>query len=280
MLDGGLALAIPTKKGQSLSVEKSKSKGIHWRSLDEMGAVWFEANFQMNEFVSEEENKLLFQLLKILKEAQKLQPDFLMDENISITTQLDFPRNWGLGTSSTLINNIAQWAQVDAFHLLKNSLGGSGYDIAAAQRDTPILYQLINGKPTIKEIHLDWNFKEHLFFVHLNQKQNSQEAISHYKSRKVSTDSINSINLLTQELLQCTSISAFEKLVESHENSISKTIQIPTVKDKLFRDYPRAIKSLGAWGGDFIMAVGTKEEQSYFRKKGFITIIPFEEMLK
>ena len=39
-----------------------------------------------------------------------------MKNGFKVTTKLDFPKNWGLGTSSTLINNIAQWAQVDALY--------------------------------------------------------------------------------------------------------------------------------------------------------------------
>jgi hypothetical protein len=35
----------------------------------------------------------------------------------NITTHLNFPK-MGTGTSSTLINNIAQWLQIDAFTLL------------------------------------------------------------------------------------------------------------------------------------------------------------------
>ena len=55
VLDGAKALATPTKKGQSLKVEASEKKGIHWKSLDEKGTVWFEASFQINDFVSEKE---------------------------------------------------------------------------------------------------------------------------------------------------------------------------------------------------------------------------------
>ncbi|MEZ4779698.1 MAG: GYDIA family GHMP kinase [Flavobacteriaceae bacterium] len=279
VLDGALALAIPTKKGQLLKVEESTEKGIHWKSLDENGSPWFEASFNVHDAVSERENRILFILLKILREAQNLNTSFLAEEAIRVTTQLTFPRNWGLGTSSTLINNIAQWAKVDAFQLLKNSFGGSGYDIAAAQHSTPILFQLYNGKPTAKEIQLHWDFKAHLFFVHLNQKQDSLEGIAHYKSKNITSEIIKEISSITQALYQCTSIDEFEKLLELHELILSRALHKPTVKEKLFKDYPRAIKSLGAWGGDFILATGTKEAQAYFREKGYTTLLPFEEMI-
>ena len=67
---------------------------------------------------------------------------FSNSASFSITTQLSFPRNWGLGSSSTLINNIAQWFQIDAFELLHQSFGGSVYDIACAQNNNPITYRI------------------------------------------------------------------------------------------------------------------------------------------
>jgi hypothetical protein len=69
-----------------------------------------------------------------------------------ISTQLTFPRQWGLGTS-TLIN-IAQWTQINAFTLLKSSFGGSGYDIACAQNDEPIIYQIVDQEPQGPKIEL------------------------------------------------------------------------------------------------------------------------------
>lgn len=279
VLDGATALAIPTKKGQSLTIEVSEKKGIHWKSLDEKGAVWFEARFQINDFVSEKENKMLFQLLKILKEAQRLNPSFLAEGNYKITTKLDFPRNWGLGTSSTLINNIAQWAQVDAFQLLQNSFGGSGYDIAAAQNNNPILYTLLHGKPKVETVYLDWNFIENIFFIHLNKKQDSKEGIAQYKKAKIEASVFSEISSISNLLIECKTLKEFEALMDRHEAIISKAIGLPMVKQLLFKDYPNSIKSLGAWGGDFVLAMGTETAKLYFREKGFTTIIPFEEMM-
>ena len=279
MLDGATGLAIPTKKGQSLTVEASEQKGIYWKSLDEKGNVWFEATFNLDTSISKKEDKVFFQLIQILKEAQKLNPSFLTQENYNITTKLDFPRNWGLGTSSTLINNIAQWAQVDAFELLQNSFGGSGYDIAAAQHNTPILYSLLDGKPNIETVSLNWNFTENLFFVHLNQKQDSKEGIAHYKKAKVNAPLISEISNITKQIITCKTLQNFEALIEKHESLISKSIGLSTIKSKLFPDFKNAIKSLGAWGGDFILATGGEREKDYFREKDYLTIISFEEMI-
>ena len=47
-----------------------------------------------------------------------------------------------------------------------------------------------------------------------------------------------------------------------------------------FPDYKGSIKSLGAWGGDFILATGDKEDRNYFINKGLRSIIEFKDMIK
>lgn len=282
VLDGALSLAVPTKYGQTLEIISSKKEGIEWISLDDNGNSWFDAHFSLKEFEpTNVGNSISKTLSNILKEAQNLNPTFLGDiKGIQVKTKLDFPRNWGLGSSSTLINNIAQWAKVDAFTLLEKSFGGSGYDIAAAQHDLPILYQRKKARPIIKEITLKWNFTDSLFFVHLNQKKDSKEGIAHYKNIGVSRNTVQEISEIGERLWQITSLSDFEKLLNKHEQIISETIDLPTIKAQLFSDYPGTIKSLGAWGGDFVLVTGNLSWMDYFRNKGFKTIIPFNEMIR
>ncbi len=75
-------------------------------------------------------------------------------------------------------------------------------------------------------------------------------------------------------------LSEFTSLMFLHEELISTIIEMPTVKKQLFPDYPGLIKSLGAWGGDFVLVTGEEPDQAYFRKKGYATIIPFNKMMK
>lgn len=282
ILDGASGIAIPTKYGQSLEISLAKTEGIYWKSLDEKGGVWFEGTFtfETGMLADTDHNETSKILLNILKAANRLNPNFF-DENRScnVITRLHFPRTWGLGTSSTLINNIAQWAQVDAFQLLGDSFGGSGYDIAAAQNDTPILYQL-EKSPKITLVSLPWGFIDQLFFVHLNQKQDSKEGIARYKSAMVDKKVFAEIDAINKSLLVCNSLPQFEALLEHHERIISEVIQLPTIKTERFSDYTRSIKSLGAWGGDFVLATGGETEKDYFRQKGYLTILDFNNMLK
>ena len=81
------------------------------------------------------------------------------------------------------------------------------------------------------------------------------------------------------EMVACSQIEEFEELVNMHEAILSDALGIPTVKKELFSDYKGSIKSLGAWGGDFILATGNSSASDYFKNKGYFTVIPFREMI-
>lgn len=286
VLDGAKALAIPTSYGQSLNVDLMEGSKILWESLDENGKVWFESEIELttNEILYSVQNdsETAKQILQILNSAKQLNSNFLKQQKgFKITTKLDFPRNWGLGSSSTLINNIAKWAKVDAYILLEKTFGGSGYDIATAQHNKPISYSNLNNKILVKEIDLPWDFTNQLFFIHLNKKQNSREGIALYQSQKENYPlALTEISEFTSKIINCNDLQEFESLINKHEEIISSIINLIPVKELMFNDYNGAIKSLGAWGGDFILATGESENMEYFRKKGYETIIPFKDMLK
>lgn len=283
VLDGALALALPTKFGQSLTVESTPKNTILWKSISCEGSIWFEAEFILDtalKISSENTSAIAVRLVQILNALQQLNPSlFETQKGYELTSTLEFPENWGLGSSSTLINNLAQWAQVDAFELLELTFGGSGFDIACAQHDSGILYQLKSGKPTLKPVVFSPPFLDALFFVHRNQKQNSRDGIAAYKTQTAhKTLDFTALNTLTLELLNCSDLKTFEALLEQHEGFISKLIQQPPLKD-VFPDYEGAIKSLGAWGGDFFLATGNTKTMAYFKSKGYSTIVPFSEMI-
>jgi mevalonate kinase len=291
VLDGAKSLALPTKFGQDLVVQKMKEQQLIWGSFTHTGECWFEAIFDLQKlrlvsctFNSKKEGNgeiIAETLLDILKEAKKINPSFLASENgFVVKTALTFPRDWGLGSSSTLINSIASWAKVDAFQLLWNSFKGSGYDIACAQNERAIFYQLENDRPIVEPVNFNPNFKENLFFVHLNQKQDSKEGILKFRQREQSFQKeIEQISTISDEFLKATSLIDFNKLIVEHEQIISSIIKLKPVKENLFLDYFGEIKSLGAWGGDFVLVTGNDETSRYFKKKGFDTVLSYSEMI-
>jgi len=291
VLEGASALAVPTKFGQDLSVEKIKEPQLIWGSFTNTGDCWFEAVFELPKlrlvqatFNSDSEGSADFiaeTLQDILLESRKLNPEFLKSEHgFQVKTNLTFPRDWGLGTSSTLINNIAKWAKVDAFQLLWNSFSGSGYDIANAQCNSPILYEVKNQKPVIQKVDFTPSFSDQLFFIHLNKKQDSKDGIARFKEKREKTNNeIQLVSEISRQLIKQLKLSEFEKLIHEHEKIISSIIELPTVKESIFPDYFGTLKSLGAWGGDFILATGNKDTPQYFKTKGYTSILRYSDMV-
>lgn len=291
VLDGAKALAIPTKFGQDLVVENIKESSLIWESFDSENNCWFSAEFRVPDLrivnetfdakTEDSKESIAKTLQNILVVAKQMNPNFLSSNGgFIVKTNLGFPRNWGLGTSSTLINNIAQWAKIDAFALLQNSFGGSGYDIACAQNETPITYQLVNDNPKVEAVDFNPNFKDDLFFVHLNIKQDSKKGIKRYKDKRGDIISeIARISEITDKMIACNLLIEFEKLIVEHEQIISEIILNKPIKEILFPDYFGAIKSLGAWGGDFVLVTGNQDTPAYFKQKEFETIIPFKDMV-
>jgi mevalonate kinase len=287
VLDGATALALPTKFGQSLEVKTIEEPYLIWKSYDDQGTLWFETKIVFNEIQTrkeefEEADPTRRRLIHLLRVAAKANPKVLSSKKgVEVSTHTDFPLNWGLGTSSTLITNIASWFSIDAFDLQDKIFGGSGYDIAVALEGKPITYEYNRGGRSILSTSYQPDFSQKIFFVHLNQKQDSRESIAHYQKQKkdVLSTAVEKISKLTHQVITCTTLKEFEMLLEIHENIISQLIQLPKIKTALFPDFPGAIKSLGGWGGDFILATGGTSQQDYFRKKGYNTIIPYSEMI-
>lgn len=284
VLDGALALAIPTKLGQSLTVIENNTAKLVWKSILHDNSLWFETEISLpiqNNTISDD--PIIQKLHEVLRAAQVLNLNFLSgSQGYEVVSTLEFPRDWGLGSSSTLIANIALWANINPYELLKKTFGGSGYDIACASSHTPITYTNKETMPIVNSVVFDPVFKEQLFFIHLNKKQNSRDSISHYRNLDTTEREyhIKEFTALTKEILASQdSLSNFEDLLLKHESQLSEILQTPTIKEQLFSDYPYAIKSLGGWGGDFMLAIGSAEEITYFKEKGYHTIIPYSEML-
>ncbi|OXG09483.1 mevalonate kinase [Flavobacterium araucananum] len=285
VLDGARAFALPTKFGQNLIVENGSNNEIQWKSYNFDAQLWYEDTISFAEIISNTDLKIetvKTTLINILHEAYLLNPDFINNyEGYKISTHLTFPKNWGLGTSSTLLNNIAQWTQIDAFTLLKNSFGGSGYDIACAQNDTPIVYRLEQNLPVVEKVDFDPDFTNNIYFVYLNKKQNSKAAITAYYANKNQSlaQNINANNKITDAVIKAQTLKEFTFSIEKHEIHLSSILEIQTIKEVAFPDFNGVIKSLGAWGGDFVMAISKENPTAYFVSKGYETILPYEEMI-
>ncbi|MFK7933811.1 MAG: GYDIA family GHMP kinase [Saprospiraceae bacterium] len=286
VLDGAMALAVPTRLGQQLVIEKSTVAKLHWRSLNHENQVWFSATFSLKDFSFQKatDTAIAERLQQVLLAIRQQNSTFLIsDQGFSVRTELEFPRLWGLGTSSTLIYALAKWAQIDPYQLLADTFGGSGYDIACAGTDVPIFYQKIDGQSHSKVVHFDPPFKEHLYFVYLEKKQNSRTGIQRYREKmKEDGCTIQAISDLTRAVADANNIEQFSERLLLHEQIVSQILDLPRAQDLYFSDFAGIIKSLGAWGGDFVLAISERQEQEvrdYFYKKGYPTIVSYADML-
>ena len=279
VLDGAKALAIPTQFGQSLQVDQIQEQKIIWKSFDRNGNCWFETSFSLQLELFGQSDPLATRLVNIFEQIKYIRPG-VFDQGLVFTATLEFPRDWGLGSSSTLINNLASWVNIDPYQLLEVTFGGSGYDIACASHDQAITFQLDEGKHLINSVDFSPTFSEHLYFVHLNKKQNSRDGISKYKALKGNVlDPIAEINAITEQMISCEDLNNFNILIDKHEQIISTIIDTPPIKDQLFNDFEGSIKSLGAWGGDFVLVSAKNDPIDYFQEKGYHTIVPYTKMV-
>lgn len=286
VLDGALALAIPTKKGQRMIVQKNVQSRLIWNSYDVANKIWLQCDFEIEQIIqtgTSDFDDLTRVLLETLKVAHTKNPSIFKDgQGYTVTCYLDFDRDWGLGSSSTWINNIASWFMIDPFELLYKSFGGSGYDIACAYSDTAILYQKFEYTQKVTAIDFNPFFKQHLYFVHLNQKQSSKEGIATYRAmgKQKLQNQILKINALTIDMVQARDLDSFSLAMFEHEKVIADILEQPTVQSRLFNDFDGVVKSLGAWGGDFVLAAGQGDVEKYFIAKGYSTVISYDKMIK
>ena len=282
VLDGAKAFALPTQKGQHMQVIPIEAPVLKWKSYTHTQEVWMDVILSVDTFECLETNRTPLPLIKklqsILKCVRSLQPIFCCT-GFEVQTNLDFDRSWGLGSSSTFINNVAQWAQVNPYKLLDKTFGGSGYDIAVAAAKQAIFFIRNEYTPLVESLSYDPSFCDQLYFVHLNEKQDSQQEVAAYHKRtKPSNKQIESIDKLTSSLVKASTLTRFNELIAAHEKIVGSLLQQTPIKERLFPDFNGAVKSLGAWGGDFILATGDSCP-AYFNEKGYATVIRYDEMI-
>ncbi|MCS6929585.1 MAG: GYDIA family GHMP kinase [Saprospiraceae bacterium] len=288
VLDGAKALALPVRYGQTLYAQRTEKRTLlYWTSVDAFGTAWFEATFALPtlEIERASDGDVARRLRELLLGCRRQKADFLADlQGWSVRVEADFPLSWGLGSSSTLITALARWAGVDPFTLLFDTWGGSGYDIACALATGPIFYWLdANRIPHVEEALFDPPFADHLFFVFLGKKQDSRAEVSRFRrGASLPKDWLQAISALAHQFTAAKTLEAFCQHMREHEQLLALALARTPVQEVLFWDFPGSIKSLGAWGGDFVLAASPLDAvrtQEYFAQKGFPVCLSFREMV-
>ncbi len=296
VLKGALALALPLKLGQNLQVScaDTDTHRLHWIA-SQPDKPWFSALFDSETLqpLSTDDPNKAEKLASILKAVRQLKPDAYLGCDMRFRTHLDFDPNWGLGSSSTLIANLARWADVNPYELLKLTFGGSGYDIACATEEGPIYYQVktevpepVEGPtPMVEPIDFNPPFAEHLFFIYQGQKQSSSKEIKAFLAKANPVDlqkDIEAVSEISRTVPKCENLDEFGMLMQCHERIISRCIGQEPVQ-KHFPDFEGLLKSLGAWGGDFILAATNWDRdqvRAYFKGKGLDVVFGYNDLVR
>lgn len=287
VVKGSTAIAFPVKFGQSLVVNKTNEINVlHWQAFSE-DTNWLNVKLNVASLITGtlSENKETAFLQNLLKAAHRLNPNFLNTKRgIHSITKTNYRKEWGLGSSSTLISLVSQWAQVDKFELFNLVANGSGYDVACAESNFPILFQR-KAKTDFEynPVKLDDTLYQYMYFGYLGKKQDSQQEVRQFRaSGKDYTKQIKQINEINKKILNTASIDLFAELLYTHELIIGEILEREPVQQQQFNDFNGIVKSLGAWGGDFFLAVSTLDEstiRNYFLTRGISVLFPAKKLL-
>tara|TARA_B100000900_G_scaffold121179_1_gene102260 strand:+ start:391 stop:1296 length:906 start_codon:yes stop_codon:yes gene_type:complete len=283
VMKGAMALAIPSKLDQELKVISTNTDFLYWKSLNNNNQIWYEEKFYLVKkslVYHGKKNKISDLIVSLFDHVHRFNNPKKSIGNEFIW-KLNFNRNWGLGSSSTLINNLSKWAKVNPYKLLFSVFKGSGYDIACCDKSNPIIFQKKDDYLSVSNTTFSPNFIDNLFLVFLNKKQNTQKSIQNFlKTDRSFINEINQINEIVHTIQKVKDLTTFESLIERHEKIIANILQMPTVQNKKFPEYNYGvIKSLGSWGGDFVLATGDEKSMDYFIYNGFSTVKKVSDLL-
>ena len=283
VLKGAKALSVPLKLGQSLDVYDTHQTGFTWEAYHTDG-IWNTVSFNDRLIVTNCSNHFFArQLQKIIRVGLRMSAlNVTSLQGKRVVTRMDFRPEWGLGSSSTLIHNLAAFFNINAYDLLKSTFKGSGYDIANASSSMPIFFMLVNEKPQRVEVNFAPDFSDRIYFVYTGRKQSSQSSIRGFHKKIVAPEDINQISTISTYLAICDELADFQELMTEHEALIGKIIDKTPVQKEHFSDFDGSIKSLGAWGGDFIMAVSNRPQSdvlNYFRSKELNVIFNYDDLV-
>lgn len=268
-----------------MKVAELSGSEIIWTCHDAQGKKWFEAGIDLMGFdiISSTDEKMSKYLRKLFKACCNNNSEFLSHwKKYKVDHYLEFPLEWGLGSSSTLIRNMALWADISPYHLYFDIEDGSGYDVACAGSEDPILYTLGDGVIDLEEVEFNPSFADQLYFLPLGNKVSSSEAVKAIRNKRPDKALIRKASDFSHKLLQIKTLQAFENWVEEHESMVSAYLGQAKIKDERFSDYWGAVKSLGTWGGDLLL-ISSKESkettEKYFKEKSFDKLIPYKDLI-
>lgn len=277
VLDGAKAISCPTQKGQFLDLQATKNAStLEWVAQEEDGKTWLSLRLSADGEIIEASD---FEKADLVKRLVWDAFDGEIPVNLKVVSQLNFNRQWGLGSSSTLIALLSAWSGKDALPLFFKHLKGSGYDIATAIAGEPIAYRLLgDGIAEWEKIALPTILKQS-FFLYLGQKQISSREVKRYQDLPRNPELISQISALSEKLLRLDDSTDLIEWMREHEAITAGLISQKSIRDIRFPKLKGGFKSLGAWGGDFVWIMPLEDDLKYLNSLGYKELFSFSEML-
>ena len=273
-------MVAPTIFGQKFTFSENLNDDILWLAKD-INGTFLEKKFSIESISNPDNIRAEDALLKTLANAYQLSNNKKKLQGFNVESTLNYDRNFGLGSSASFLRLVADIFDCNPFSLRMNGWNGSGFDIAATTQNQLFTYSIEGDLPKVETAIFNNKLTENIFFIYTNKKQNTRDSIQRIKLNDTEkADFVAKANALTVDFQSCSSNFELIMLMEEHEELVSFYTGYNKIKVQ-FTDFQGGIKSLGAWGGDFIMATGEKEYiYSYFKTKGLDKIYSWNEIIK
>ena len=285
VLHGSLALAIPLKQGQSLQRIRSENPRLFSWKATYLDQTWFSASLDPSslEILTSSDPVKGQWLRSLILACIELMPSFQEDLfKWNVETQLDFSPQWGFGSSSTVTALMAEWAEVNPLDLHFMVSEGSGYDVACAIADGPIVYRIRDDAPHYQHVDFYPPFSEQIYFAWLGSKQPTADHLKDIaESFQPTYEDIHTFSCFTEAMIQAPDLTSFQQLMEEHELKLAKILKTERISVSHFPRIPGTVKSLGAWGGDFVMIASSAHEDdlfNYLYDKGIKVIFRYQDI--
>ncbi|MFM9060850.1 MAG: hypothetical protein ACKOQP_04195 [Bacteroidota bacterium] len=299
VLDGATALGLVSRLGQSITVQRADDTQpgtLEWTALDHQGMPWLWADFILEsghrhgtgDSSNHPEKKRLLHWLQAAEDlaravktpGQHTSPDHDA-YGLRVTTRLDFPRRWGLGSSSTLLALLAGWKGVDARELYSRVQNGSGYDLEIALQGQSILYQ--KERRVVRAVEFRPPAGSLLRLVDPGSKQVSSLEVSRYRNldQERRKNAVPRVSQISEALAECPPIQTMLDLFSEHDILLEKVLGQPCLHALQGHGFPGRLKSLGAWGGDLFLAASDQPQKAleWLDNQSYWTSYPLEDIV-
>ena len=127
-------------------------------------------------------------------------------------------------------------------------------------------------------------FVDRLYFVYQEKKQHSSDEVRRFNQQWGQADlkaEMQTVSELGMALPTITYYEDFCTLLQLHESILARCLDREPVQQQ-YPDFNGVLKSLGAWGGDFLLAVTEMPDEdvrAYFQGKGMNTVFKYQDLI-